>query len=282
MCTTCNAQYLTYPEHELFATAANPKILGTQEAFCEGLFHVFPSPEFGIERHGCVSGRERDNCRPYAMTLVVICDNLVGRFTNCHRKHAEEFLVTSKPLYNHIRTKRPKALVLFMKHHPCHHSSGNAGRYKQGYLFQGRADTRSCATKIIQYYKQVLEPNNVKLHIVVSWLYKAFWQHAIREDDKLTVKNSLEGLTLMRKAGIQFEAMQPHHWIQLANLCSEPIDLGNLMLASRMVADKCVHNFLVKHACSSSSSSSFSEDELDTKKKKRKTQEEEEEEQECQ
>jgi len=244
ICTKCDIQYCTYPEHELFQTSES--LLGSKDAMCEGLFHVFPAPEFNILLHGSLSGEEHDSCRPYAMTLVAFCGSLVARFTNCNRKHAEEFLVTNKKLYYYIRTHRPKTLVLFMKHHPCHHSSGNHRRYPEGYLFQGQADVRSCALKIIRYVNEVLRPNGVTLHIHVSWLYKAFWQQAVREDDKCTVRNSLEGLTLMQKAGIQFHAMKPHHWIMLANMCNEPIPLQQLLQSSRLTADKGVNDFLKK------------------------------------
>jgi len=41
---------------------------------------VFPAKEFGLTEHGCIDGNPHDECRPQAMTLVVICDHLVARY----------------------------------------------------------------------------------------------------------------------------------------------------------------------------------------------------------
>ncbi len=244
-CERCNPEFCTYPEHVCYASSENRQILGSKDSLCEGVFHVFPAPEFAIEKHGSLSGRIHDNCRPYAMTLVVMCGNITARFTNCNRKHAEEFLVCDKRIYHHVRTFKPKAMVMFMKHHPCHHSSGNARRYPQGYAFNGtKGDPKSCASQMIRYYTEVLRPNGVELVIKVAWLYKAFWQHATREDDKITVKNSLEGLEMMLEAGIRFSAMQPHDWIILANMCTEPIALTSLLSPARLTVDKGIANYL--------------------------------------
>ena len=127
-CMRCQPEFCTYPEHVKYATLEDPLILGTKEQMCESLWHVLPAPEFGLTAHGSLTGEPRDNCRVSAMTLVVMCGKLIARFTNCNRKHAEEFLVSDKRFYHHVRTFKPKAMVFFMKHHPCHHSSGNARR----------------------------------------------------------------------------------------------------------------------------------------------------------
>ncbi len=243
-CERCNPEYCTYPEHVCYSSPQNKHILGTKDALCEGIFHVFPAPEFHIKTHGSLTGRIHDNCRPYAMTLVVMCGDLIARFTNCNRKHAEEFLVCDKRMFHHIRTFKPKAMVLFMKHHPCHHSSGNARRYPNGYVFNGVGDSKSCALQMIRYYHEVLQPNGVALVIKVAWLYKAFWKNATRDDDKQTVANSLEGLEMMLEAGIRFQAMQPHDWIILANMCTEPIALPVLLSPARLTVDKGIGMFL--------------------------------------
>jgi hypothetical protein len=243
-CERCSPEFCTYPEHVQYASSTNKQILGTKDALCEGMYHVFPAPEFYITQHGSLTGRAHDNCRPYAMTMVAVCGDLVGRFTNCDRKHAEEFLVSDSRMYHHIRSFRPKAMVLFMKHHPCHHSSGNARRHPNGYLFEGKADKKSCTMQMIRYFRQVLQPNGVQLVIKVAWLYKAFWQHAIREDDKQTVTNSLHGLELMFRAGIQFSEMRPYDWITLANMCTEPVSLATLLSVSRLTIDKGIGMFL--------------------------------------
>lgn len=135
-------------------------------------------------------------------------------------------------------------MVLFMKNHPCHHSGGNARKYPDGYLFNGKPDPRSCAEKIIRYYHTVLRPNNTQLVIKVAWLYKAFWKFAVREDDKFTVNKSLEGLKLLLSAGIVVQGMKLQDWIILANMCSEPIKLQNLMLESRRIADVNTQKFI--------------------------------------
>jgi len=243
-CQRCNPEFCTYPEHVQYATVNNKQILGSKDSLCEGIFHVFPAPEFAIKEHGSLTGRVHDNCRPYAMTLVAICGELIGRFTNCNRKHAEEFLVSDKRMYNHVRTFKPKAMVLFMKHHPCHHSSGNARRYPNGYVFNGQSDLKSCTMQMIRYYREVLQPNGVELWIKVAWLYKAFWKHATRDDDKQTVENSLTGLKMMLEAGIRFLAMEPHDWIILAGMCNEPISLPILLSPARLTVDNGIKKFL--------------------------------------
>ncbi len=243
-CTRCKPEFCTYPQHVQYASANHPFVLGSKDAFCEGLFHVFPAPEFQIKQHGSLSGCDRDNCRVSAMTLVVMCGNIIARFTNCNRKHAEEFMVCDKKLFYYVRTFKPKAMVMFMKHHPCNRSSGNARRYPDGYLFNNQADKKSCTLQIIRYYNEVLKPNGVQLLIKTSFLYKANWKFAVRDDDKQTVANSLAGLELMMDAGIKFSAMLPRDWILMANLCNEPIPLTILLSESRLKADRGIQAFL--------------------------------------
>lgn len=145
-----------------------------------------------------------------------------------------------------MRLHKPKGMVMFMKHHPCHFSSGNARVFPEGYLFNGKCDSRSCAEKIIRYYNTVLKPNGTALTIVVAWLYKAFWQFAVREDDKVTAQNSLEGLKLLLQAGITVRGFRPHDWLVLANLSTESIYLKHLFSDSRMRADMETQKFIDK------------------------------------
>lgn len=210
------------------------------------MFHVFPAPEFQLHDHGCIDGATRDRCNPQAMTLVVMCGSLLGRFSNCNRKHAEEFLVTNKTFYHYVRQYKPRSMVFFMKNHPCHHSSGNAKRYPDGYLFNGKPDSRSCTDKVIRYFREVLQPNGTSLIIHTAWLYKAFWQFARRADDLCAVNQSKEGLRLLLESGIVVQDMHPHHWILMANLCTTPILLSNLLSPARLRADRLTQEFITK------------------------------------
>lgn len=215
--------------------------MGTPAQFCEGIFHIYPADEIGVQQHGCVTGRKRDACRPFAMTLVVMTDkNFVARYTNCRRKHAEEFFVESESVKTHIETANVRSIHMFMKNHPCHHSGGNAIRFPNGYY----VDTRSCAKQMCKFYRRELEPRNIKLYIHVAWLYKAFWSHAIRDDDKIAVQNSLDGLLMMLQHGIEIDAMLPCHWMQLANLCTQSIYLHHLLLQDRRSVDIFVQTFI--------------------------------------
>jgi len=133
---------------------------------------------------------------------------------------------------------------MFLKNHPCHHSSGNAKKYPDGYLFNGKPDPRSCAEKIVRYFEEVLKPNGTALVIHVAWLYKAFWKFATRDDDMCAVNNSKEGLRLMLERGIIIQGMQPHDWLLLANLCDRPIPLKNLFTPARFRADRETQAFI--------------------------------------
>lgn len=206
---------------------------------------MFPAAEVCIEKHGCVTGAKRDACRPYVMTLVVMTDkHFVARYTNCKRKHAEIFFVESDLFKTHVEEHKPSTVHMFMKNHPCHHSGGNALRYPNGYLFDGKLDPRSCASRICEFYHDYLQPHGMKLHIHVSWLYKAFWANATRPDDKVTVQKSIEGLHMLLQQGIDVGSLQPYHWMQLANLCSDTIYLHHLFLKDRRTADQFVQAFI--------------------------------------
>ena len=219
--------------------------MGTLDQFCEGLFHVFPTPELDMEGHGCLSGEKRDICRPFAMTLVVRTDrDFVARYTNCRNMHAEEFWTKSKLFREHLANAKPSSVHLFMKNHPCHHSSGNARRYPDGYMFNGNADQRSCTEVVIDFFGNVLRPANVSLHIHVSSLYKAFWKHAKRNDDYETSKNSLLGLQLLLRANIYIDCIYMHHWLLLANLCHDSLKLENILTAKRLTTDMFVGRFI--------------------------------------
>jgi hypothetical protein len=246
-CTECVPEFLVYPEHEMFASYHNKQILGPRVALCEGLFHVYKAKELGCgNRQATLFGTERDECRPQSMTLVAICGELVGRFTNCKRKHAEEFLVRNVMLKRYIYAHKPKCLVLMMRYHPCHHSGGHAKTAKTDANGNYRYDSRSCAEQILRFNHQVLKPNGVKLQIKISGLYKAFWENAVREDDKTTVQNSLLGLHMLLKDGITISAMQAHDWLLLANLCSDAIEFEHLFVPMRTITDEFIARFLKK------------------------------------
>lgn len=179
------------------------------------------------------------------MTLVVMTNrNFIARYTNCKSTHAEQFWVQSKSFREHLETKRPSTVHMFMKHHPCHHSSGNARRYPDGYLFNGNSDARSCANLVVGFYNDVLKPNNISLHINVASLYKAFWQNSQREDDRTTSQNSRQGLHLLLRAGICIDRMYIHHWLQLANLCTKPIKIEHILTKHRLTTDEFVQEFI--------------------------------------
>lgn len=221
--------------------------MGTPDQLCEGLFHVFPIKELRFKGHGCINGQKHDICRPHAMTMIVRTNkNFVGRYTNCKTVHAEQIWTQSTLFSEHLKHTRPTAVYLFMKYHPCHHSGGNARRYPEGYMFGGNTDSRSCTNLVIDFFKRVLQPQNVTLHIHVASLFKASWQFATREDDKKTSENSLLGLRLLLEAGIEVDCMYMHHWLQLANLCESPIQLENILTEKRLGADAFVHDFINK------------------------------------
>ncbi len=236
-CMRCDIELATYPQHVYYATDTGQKILGSKMAMCEGIFHVFKAQEFQIPTHASLNGFTRDECKVRAMTLVVVCGNITARFTNCNRKHAEEFFVCEERIKRYVRTFRPKAITMLMKHHPCHHSSGNSKKYADGYLFDGVADKKSCTNAILRYYRECLKPFGTRLIIKVAWLYKAFWAFAERTDDIVTSKNSLKGLELLIEAGIEVEAMLKRDWILLANMCTDKIPLEVLFCEQRMKAD---------------------------------------------
>lgn len=185
-----------------------------------------------------------DVCRPTALTMVVMVGDLVGRFTNCRGKHAEEFLIHNRQMLDYIVQHRPKQMKLLIKHHPCHHSRGNAKRHKDGAFMQGRPDPKSCTEQLIHFNNTVLRPNGVRLTIAVAWLYKAFWRGCEREDDKLASMNSLEGLRMQLDSGIDVRGIRLNEWILLANMCTEPVYLKHLFQPSRMVADRETQAFI--------------------------------------
>lgn len=181
------------------------------------------------------------------MTLVVMTNrNFIARYTNCKTTHAEHFWVQSTAFREHLHRKRPSAVYMFMKHHPCHHSGGNARRFSTGYLFNGKSDARSCTELVINFYNNVLKPNDVSLHIHVASLYKAFWQNSTRDDDRTTSENSRIGLQMLLQANINIDRIYSHHWLQLANLCTKPVKIENMFVAHRVKTDEFVKEFIEK------------------------------------
>lgn len=174
------------------------------------------------------------------MTLIAMCGSFIARFTNCNRKHAEQFMVKDKRLLQYIQQNKPSMLVLFLKHHPCHKSGGNALR-PGSFEF---TDERSCTNLIINFKNTVLKPNGVQLCLRVAWLYKAFWKQATLSHDIQASKNSLEGLQMLFKENIMVEAISKRDWIILANMCNEPINLNLLFSRKRMLADEFNARFL--------------------------------------
>ena len=206
---------------------------------------MFPTPELQLSGHGCITGEKHDICRPFAMTLVVMTNrNFIARYTNCKTTHAEKFWVESTMFREHLQNKRPSSVHLFMKNHPCHHSGGNARRYPNGYLFNGKSDMRSCTEIVIEFYNKMLKPNGVSLHIHVASLYKAFWKNATREDDRTTSENSRRGLQLLLQANIDIDRIYLNHWMQLANLCTKPIKIENMFTPHRLRMDEFINEFI--------------------------------------
>lgn len=237
-CTICDPAFCTYPEH-VCHNGPNAKLLQSSEQFCEGLFHIFPAPEFGLEVHGCINGSTQDNCRPQSLVLVVQFGDILARYTNCRRKHAEQFMIGDPILRKAIEEcVSDQTLTMFMKFQPCHHSGGNARVCPEGY----RDDTRSCTLLVCQFYETVLKPRNIKLVVKCSSIYKANWEFCKREDDIKATALALEGVRKLISSGIDLQCVQPHDWVFLASL-ADGIDYLHLFSPARLSTDQGIAKF---------------------------------------
>lgn len=148
---------------------------------------------------------------------------------------AERFFVESTWFHEHLHTKRPTTVHMFMKMHPSH-----SVRMLQGSLFQTSQTIPSNAELIIDMFQTHLKPRNITLTIHVSSLYKTF----IPSSQTNPSKQGIEGLHMLLRAGIRVECFEQQHWLQLANLCTKPILLQHLLSKPRLRMDDFVRNFL--------------------------------------
>jgi hypothetical protein len=227
----------------LHATEANQQILEEPDQFCEALFHMFPSREFGLETHGCINGEIKDNCRPQSLVLIAQLNNLTARYTNCRRQHAEQFMINDSAMMSCIQSAKPgDDLIMYMKFQPCHHSSGNARVNPEGYLFKNKCDTRSCTALVREFYVNELKPRGLRLVIKCASIYKANWEYAVRPDDIATVANALEGVRVLMRIGVSLESIQPADWVFLASLANNILD-ANLFSSTRLTTDQGIAKF---------------------------------------
>ena len=247
-CKECDPSFCTYSTHVQHATKENPLLLEEPDQFCESLFHIFPAPEFGLETHGCISGETKDNCRPQCLVLIAQfiseSSSFLGRYTNCRRQHAEQFMIHDPILLNILKTETSfhGNLTLFMKYQPCHHSSGNARIHPEGYLFKNQCDSRSCTELIITFFKEKLEPIGVSLTIKCASIYKANWEFSKRPDDIATVAKALEGVRMLLKNNILLECVKPCDWVFLASL-AQNINHLHLFSSARLATDNGISKF---------------------------------------
>jgi len=248
-CPDCDPRYCTYDSHTQRKTTREPFILGDAKLFCEALYHVGKSPELGTTNHCSIYGQETDECRMQCVTMVVRVNDFVTRYTNCRRKHTEQLMAEDYILRLYLQGIKDTDMTIYLKFQPCHHSGGNAKWYPEGYLFQGKCDSRSCCEVLLRFFQEHLLPRNISLRIKIASLYKANWEFATREDDLKTVENAQLGLQLLRDHGIVLESMKINDWKWLATLTtnvSEEILLKEPTLSRRAQIDQATEKYLLK------------------------------------
>jgi hypothetical protein len=188
--------------------------------------------------------------------MVMRFGTMVARYTNCRRRHAEyqwsmdtklaEYIKQMDPLLKTLPeyVKRHMKMTLFMKFQPCHHSAGNAKKYPEGYLFNKKADDRSCTDLVINFFNTVLKPRGLQLEIVLAGLYKVNWQRSRQEDDLTTVKNARQGFrNLLLTKGITLRASTTKDWIYLATFASDVHEQW-LKWPSRVLTNEKIQEFI--------------------------------------
>ncbi len=175
--------------------------------------------------------------------MLVQLGDFICRYSNCNRIHAEQLMSNDAELQRELQTTLSDHMKIFLKFQPCHFSSGNALRFPEGYLFNGQADSRSCTVIVIEFYRTFLKPLHKKLTIFVAGLYKAFWEYSVRDDDKATVENSIEGCRLIQEEGIVLRGMRPRDWLFLVEQTTG-VDPTRLFTKNRFLMDAGTQRFL--------------------------------------
>jgi len=245
-CKNCDPRFCTYSSHIAHlrpqAHLQEP-LLGNEKQFCESFFHIFKCPEFQVEEHSCTSPDNNKNCRLQSIALIARIGSQVARYTNCRSKHAEYFFLEDRPMQTYIEKQLGGTLTLYVKYQMCHMCGGNATIYKNGYLFNGQCDNRSCSLLILKYFREYLKPKQIQLVIKMSSLYKCNWLYAKREDDIITVKNALDGVHLLLfEPGIYLSALTSDDWLFLASLTTG-VEKAQLLHPLRFKTDNGINQF---------------------------------------
>ncbi len=136
-------------------------------------------------------------------------------------------------------------LTMYMKFQPCHHSSGNARIYTEGYLFKNKTDIRSCTELLLDFYLNTLKPLGIVLCIKTASIYKANWEFSVRPDDVKTTEKAFEGVCILLKNGIHLQCITPADWVFLATLSTDVNHL-NLFSSARLKTDNGIAKFYEK------------------------------------
>jgi hypothetical protein len=248
-CKKCKYAFCSYNNgHVAHECQMKGFLLGTPDQFCEAFYHIFKNPELKSDTHVCIPGKET-KCRAQCPAMVARLQDSKGkdicliRYTNCYLEHSELFFSKDPLLLKHIEQHDIAKITLMMKYQPCHHSGGNSTRYPEGYLFDGQCDARSCTLILIQFYIDHLKPRKIELIVKPCGIYKAHWEFAEREDDKVTVANAREGIHLLMKAGIKICCVHPSDWEFLSRfITTQP----NLYKEQRLQLDYNIQLFLDK------------------------------------
>ena len=223
----------------------------TEGQFCAMFYHVKERKRDKIsfkclEESKCKIGnlkRLRSNPRARARTVVVyvrLIDRVDGlifhaRYGNCfqakrrNRIHAEHFMLEDEEFKQYVEVlgdHEGGKIEMYMNKQPCFRST--------------RVKSKKCAQDLADFYNSYCLPRQIKLTINVCQLYKVDMRPS--PSRKGDIENALEGVRILRSAGIELKAMNEKSWKQLAGYAN--IKLRVNIYRDREKLDRHIAKFL--------------------------------------
>ena len=179
----------------------------------------------------------------YARTVVVyvrLIDRVDGlifhaRYGNCfqakrrNRIHAEHFMLEDEEFKQYVEVlgdHEGGKIEMYMNKQPCFRST--------------RVKSKKCAQDLADFYNSYCLPRQIKLTINVCQLYKVDMRPS--PSLKGDIANALEGVRILRSAGIELKAMNEKSWQQLAGYAN--IKLRVNIYRDREKLDRHIAKFL--------------------------------------
>ena len=227
----------------------------TKAEFCAMFYHVTETRYLGfscLDKFHCIVGKRQDT-RKFSETVVVYVRFMDqnrrmifhARYGNCYEGphgntiHAEYFMLVDEDFRRAVkilRDLRGGHINMYMNKQPCSRSTGHGKKTD--------LKIKDCSWDLVNFYNLHCSPNNIKLTISISQLYKVDMFAMLPQEASLAqdIVNAQFGLRLLVSAGINVKAMTHECWGKLAQYAE--IELPRYQGSNRHKLDIYIHSVL--------------------------------------